>query len=448
MTVDPLALIDDRIAEGVFRVDRAIFRDPEIFDLEMRHVFEAGWVFLGIDAQAPERHDYFTTQVGRVPVIVMRDHEGQLGAFVNSCPHKGAQIAQTQCGNARLHVCPYHSWTFDSAGHNRGIKWQKAGCYSQAFDDQSHDLAALPRFAAYRGFLFGSLVADVPSLEEHLGEAARFLDLVVGQPEQGAELVPGNVSFTFEANWKLQLENCSDAYHFTSAHPSYVRIMERRQRGESGAAVRSIWDESRAWSETAEGIQGGSMSFAHGHVLNWGRIAVSDAHPLFERAEALARDHGAAMRDWMFNMRNLTIFPNLQIAENASSQLRVIQPISAGRTLMRTWCIAPRGESASARRQRIRQYEDFFNPSGMATPDDTVAYESCQRGFASGVAPWLQGYARGMTASRSGGNALSDAAGAAPERSVLADSQLCDETLYHGYYREWSRRMQRAGRQP
>ncbi|MFA5963347.1 MAG: aromatic ring-hydroxylating dioxygenase subunit alpha [Sphingomonas sp.] len=447
MTVDPLALIDDRIAEGIFRVDRAIFRDPEIFDLEMRHVFEAGWVFLGIDSQAPERHDYFTTQIGRVPVIVMRDHEGQLGAFVNSCPHKGAQIAQTAQGNARLHVCPYHSWTFDSAGRNRGIKWQKAGCYSPAFDGQRHDLAALPRFEAYRDFLFGSLVADVPPLAEHLGEAARFLDLVVGQPEQGIKLVPGNVSFTFEANWKLQLENCSDAYHFTSAHPSYVRIMERRQRGEGAVAVRSIWDESRAWSETAEGIQGGSMSFAHGHVLNWGRIAVSDAHPLFERADALAREHGAAMRDWMFNMRNLTIFPNLQIAENASSQLRVIQPISAGRTLMRTWCIAPKGESPAARRQRIRQYEDFFNPSGMATPDDTVAYESCQRGFAAGVDPWLQGYARGMTASRAGGNALSDAAGAAPERSVLADSQLCDETLYHNYYREWSRRMQRA-RQP
>ncbi|MDH7971732.1 aromatic ring-hydroxylating dioxygenase subunit alpha [Sphingomonas sp. AR_OL41] len=448
MTVDPLSLIDDRIAEGVFRVDRAIFHDPAIFDLEMRHIFEAGWVFLGLEAQAYDRHDFFTTTIGRVPVIVMRDQEGKLGAFVNSCPHKGAQIAQTGQGHARLHVCPYHSWTFDSAGRNRGIKWQKAGCYSQTFDGQSHDLAPLPRFAAYRGFLFGSLVADVPSLEEHLGEAARFLDLVVGQPERGVELVPGNVSFTYDANWKLQLENCSDAYHFTSAHPSYVRIMERRQRGEGATAVRSIWDESRAWSETAEGIQGGSMSFAHGHVLNWGRIAVSDAHPLFERAEALAREHGAEIRDWMFNMRNLTIFPNLQIAENASSQLRVIQPISAGRTLMRTWCIAPRGESAAARRQRIRQYEDFFNPSGMATPDDTVAYESCQRGFSGRVEPWLQGYARGMTASQPGGNALSNAARATPERSVLADSQLCDETLYHSYYREWTRRMQRAGDRP
>jgi benzoate/toluate 1,2-dioxygenase alpha subunit len=70
----------------------------------------------------------------------------------------------------------------------------------------------------------------------------------------------------------------------------------------------------------------------------------------------------------MFNMRNLSIFPNLQIAENASSQLRVIRPLAPDLTEMRTWCIAPKGESAQARRQRIRQYEDFFNPSGMATP--------------------------------------------------------------------------------
>jgi benzoate/toluate 1,2-dioxygenase alpha subunit len=77
----------------------------------------------------------------------------------------------------------------------------------------------------------------------------------------------------------------------------------------------------------------------------------------------------------------------------------------------------------------------------MATPDDTVSYENCQRGFASRVEPWLQGYARGLTASRAGGNAYSDALGMAPARSVLADAQLCDESLFHSYYREWSRRM-------
>lgn len=441
MTIDLSGLIDDRPEEGIFRVNRAIFCEPDIFDLEMCHIFEGGWVFLGLASQAPAPHDFFTAHAGRVPILVMRDGERRLGAFVNSCPHKGAQVAQTRAGNARVHVCPYHSWSFDSAGRSRGIKWQRAGCYSEAFNQGDHGLARLPRFEEYRGFLFGSLAADAPPLAVHLGEAARFLDFVVGQPGAGIELVPGAVNFTYEANWKLQLENCSDAYHFTSAHPSYIKIMERRRSGEGAVAVRSIWEQSQAWSEDAEGVQGGSYSFEHGHVLNWGRIGVSDTHPLHESAEEIAAQHGEAGRDWVFNMRNLTIFPNLQIAENASSQLRVIQPISPGRTLMRTWCIAPNGESGEARRQRIRQYEDFFNPSGMATPDDTVAYESCQRGHAGRVDPWLQGYARGMTASREGGNMLSDAIGALPVRSVLADSQLCDETLYHNYYREWSRRM-------
>jgi benzoate/toluate 1,2-dioxygenase alpha subunit len=434
-------LIDDRPDAGVFRVSRAIFDDSALFELEMARIFESGWVFLGLASQAPEPHDFFTATIGRVPILVSRDGAGKLAAFVNSCPHKGARIAQTAAGNKRLHVCAYHSWSFDSAGRNKGVKWKGAGCYADAFDSDSHDLARLPAFGEHRGFLFGSLTPDVPSLAEHLGEAARLLDLVADQSEDGVELVPGCVAFTYEANWKLQLENCSDAYHFTSAHPSYIRLLERRQEVPDETVTRSVWEQNQNWAEDAEGVQGGSFSFPNGHVLNWGLIGISDALPLYERAEALAARVGAAARDWMFNMRNLTIFPNLQIAENASSQLRVIRPLAANRTEMRTWCIAPVGESDAARRQRIRQYEDFFNPSGMATPDDTVSYENCQKGFASRVEPWLQGYARGMGASRTGGNAFSEAIGMAPERSVLADAQLCDETLYHGYYREWARRM-------
>jgi len=434
-------LIDDRPEQGVFQVNRAIFTDRRVFDAEMRALFEGGWVFLGLESQAEAHHDFFTTQAGRVPVLVQRDGEGTLRAFINSCPHKGARLAQVRQGSARIHVCPYHSWSFDSAGRNKAIKWKAAGCYAEAFDTSDHGLAALPRFENYRGFLFGSLTANVPHLSEHLGEAAKLLDLVAEQSEEGLELVPGQVTFTFRANWKLQLENCSDAYHFTSAHPSYIRVLERRQQELSDEVVASVWENSDYWKEDTKGIGGGSYSFANGHVLNWGVFGVTPAIPLYERAEQLAARVGEARRDWMFNMRNLTIFPNLQVAENASSQLRVILPLAPGLTEMRTWCIAPKGESAAARCQRIRQYEDFFNPTGMATPDDTVSYENCQIGFGGTTEPWLQGYARGMTASVAGGNRFSDRIGLEPERSVLADSQLCDETLYHGYYRTWARRM-------
>jgi hypothetical protein len=111
---------------------------------------------------------------------------------------------------------------------------------------------------------------------------------------------------------------------------------------------------------------------------------------------------------------------------------------------MRTWCIGPKGESKDARRQRIRQYEDFFNPSGMATPDDTVAYEDCQRGFASRVSPWLQGYMRGMEVSIEGPSDLADRIDLKPDYSVSGNSRLCDETIYQSYYREWARRMSGA----
>lgn len=434
-------LVDDRPQEGVFRVSRTLFRDPDLFKLEMKHVFEGGWVFIGLSSQAERPHDYFTGFVGRVPIIVSRNGEGDLQCFINACAHKGVRLVQKLCGNARRHVCPYHGWTYDSAGANRNIKWQKNGCYTAAFDQENHDLASVARFGEYRGFLFASLNPDVPSLEDHLGEARKLLDLIADKSPDGLELVPGRVCFTYAANWKMQLENCSDQYHFTSTHSSYTGILEQRAKEEASEAVRSSIGAADFWQETAKGVSGGTMTFDHGHVLNWGVMPVSSANADFERAEQLAEQFGEAKRNWMFNMRNLTIFPNMQIAENASSQLRVIRPIAANLTEMQTWCIAPKGESAEARAFRIRQYEDFFNPTGMATPDDTVCYEEAQLGMAEQERPWLQGHARGLTATVEGGNAYADMIDLKPARSVLADAQLCDESLFGSYYRAWAERM-------
>ncbi len=434
-------LVDDRPDDGVFRINRAMFRDQDLFDLEMKHVFEGGWLFIGLATQAEHPHDFFTGFIGRVPIIVSRNGDGELQCFVNACPHKGVRLVQKKCGNARRHVCPYHGWTFDSSGANKNIKWKKGGCYSEAFDSENHDLAEVARFGEYRGLLFASLNPDVPSLEEYLGEASKLIDLLADKAPDGLELVPGRVTFTYAANWKMQLENCADQYHFTSTHPSYIRILEQRAKEEADEVVKSSIGASDFWTENASGVTGGTMSFDHGHVLNWGVMPPSSAIADFERAEELAEKFGEARRNWMFNMRNLTIFPNMQIAENASSQLRVIRPIAAGLTEMQTWCIAPRGESDEARRFRIRQYEDFFNPTGMATPDDTVCYEEAQLGMAEQERPWLQGHARGMTATVEGGNEYADMIDVKPARSVLSDAQLCDESLFASYYRAWAERM-------
>ena len=64
-----------------------------------------------------------------------------------------------------------------------------------------------------------------------------------------------------------------------------------------------------------------------------------------------------------------------------SSQIRTYRPIAVDKTEVTIYCIAPKGEGPEARARRIRQYEDFFNASGMATPDDLEEFRACQMSY-------------------------------------------------------------------
>jgi benzoate/toluate 1,2-dioxygenase alpha subunit len=298
-------------------------------------------------------------------------------------------------------------------------------------------------FGSYRGFLFGSLSADVPPLEAHLGDARRLLDLIADQGPDGIEALPGTVTYLYRGNWKLQFENCSDACHVTSVHPTYLRIAGERARAAAGALQERGQHVNTLFASDAPA---GTFTLDNGHALTWAATPVSPGHALFGRSAELEERFGANIRDWMFYTRNLRIFPNVQFADNFSSQLRVIRPIAPDLTEMTTWCLGPKGEAPDARRQRLRQYEDFFNPTGLATPDDNAVYEDCQA--AAGGTPdaggWLLGYSRGIGIAAEGGNAHAAQIGLAPRLSALGTIQLGDETIFHGYCRAWRSRRGRA----
>lgn len=452
-------LIDDRASEGWFSVHRDAFRDPAVFDLEMRHIFEATWNFVGLESQVERPNDFLATRIGRAPVVVMRDAAGQLGCFINSCRHKGAMVFHTDAGNGLAHTCPYHGWTYDSGGLCIAVTAKRQGGYAAAFDAAEHDLKRVARFDSYRGLLFASLSPDVPPLADYLGDARRAIDLVVDQGPQGIELVPGAVSFVYEGNWKYQLENSSDVYHFVSTHTSYIEVLDKRRTARAAAAGSAASPASGPAGSPAAGPAGGSIyeniaaqkaarrgsfTFPHGHVLMWGENPGAASRPLYPAVAEIESRVGKVMAKWMLYVRNLTLFPNVQFAENASLQLRILRPLAVDRTEMLTYCVAPKGESPEARIVRLRQYEDFFNPSGFATPDDTGAYEACQRGGGARALDWQQGYARGMTAVRVGGNADADEIGIRPDTSCEGSYMMGDETVFHGNYRAWLQLLKRG----
>lgn len=429
--------VDDRPGEGVFRVHPDVFTDPALFELEQRHIFERSWCFLGLESQIPAPHAFITAQIGRLPVLVMRSGTGSIGAFLNVCRHKGAMVCRIDSGNRKFHVCPYHGWAYDAVGKNVDIKDRKAGDYSAAFEAEDHNLVPLAKFATYKGLMFGSLSADVPPLTEFLGELRFFLDCAMEQGPQGMEFVPGRVSFTYDGNWKTQLDNGSDAYHLTSTHTSFMEVQKRRADAASGNQAARQFDWQKRFSQET-----GAFTFEYGHNIIWMNQAEVAKRPVYARIDEIRSRVGDLLADWMLKARNLTVFPNMQIADSTSLNIRTFRPLAVDKTEMRYYCLAPIGEDPEVRAWRLRQFEDFFNVSGFATPDDTTCYEDIQIGLHARQIEWIQGYARGMTAVQVGANPLAQSLGVRPTTSVHGMYDLQTEVWAHGVYREWARLME------
>jgi benzoate/toluate 1,2-dioxygenase alpha subunit len=436
---DVRAYIVDRPEEGMFTVDRALFRDPELFELEMKYIFEGTWVYLAHESQLPCPHDFYTTTIGRQPVVLMRNQAGEIGCFLNACPHRGATVCLAKRGNQKVLTCPYHGWSYNTSGALVGVKDHATGAYPEAFERLDHGLARVPRLANYRGFLFGSLNPAVEDLETSLGEARVFIDMIADQAPEGWEVVKGSADYTYAGNWKLQAENGVDGYHFDIVHRTFIGVIQRRMAAGKDT-VRAI-DAGRL---EKPGLANGCYDLGNGHTLLWTDYPNPQDRPLYERRGEIAAQHGEARARWMMGrIRNLLFYPNVFFMDQTSTQLRVIHPLAVDKTRVSTYCIAPVGEDTAARAHRLRQYEDFFNASGVGTPDDLAAFEACQRGYQGRLVRWQQGYMRGVRRTTLGADADAQAIGVRPYSST---NDFRDETIYHGQYRQWLKLMSQGQR--
>src|SRR5271166_5110331 len=194
-------VLEDNAKEGTYRVARDIFTDPEIFELEMKHIFEGNWIYLAHESQIPNKNDYFTTHMGRQPIFIARNRGGELNALINACSHRGAMLCRFKRGNKATYTCPFHGWTFNNSGQLLKVKDPDGAGYPDRFHKAgSHDLTKITRFESYRGFLFGSLNPDVPPLAAHLGDTTKIIDLMVDQSPEGLEVLRGSPIYVYDGN--------------------------------------------------------------------------------------------------------------------------------------------------------------------------------------------------------------------------------------------------------
>lgn len=431
------SLIDERPEQGLFRVHRRMFTDTEIFELEMKYIFEANWVYVGHESEIPEPYNFFTTTIGRHRVIINRNPDRKIGGFINTCRHRGAVVESASRGSKKVFVCPFHGWGYDSAGSLRRCGESERSGYSEHFDKSKLGLSPIARVDCYRGFIFASLVADVQPLDAHLGDAARCIDLIVDQdPEGRIELVPGAHTYTYDGNWKLQAENGVDGYHVDTIHANYVQTTSHRHRmlAEKDAVM------ALGVGEITK-LQGGYYAFENGHVLLWNEWPNPEVRPAFASRDAYVERFGEARATWMTSyLRNLLIYPNVFLMDQMSTQIRMFRPLAVDKTEVRTACFAPMSDTPAVRTRRIRQYEDFFNASGMATPDDLAAFNASQVGFNAGVVEWSD-VSRGALNTVEGPDEHARDIGLS---AIESGGYIQDEGIFMNQHRHWLASLTRA----
>lgn len=425
------SVVED-VSQGDYKVNRRAFTDKDVFDLEMKHIFEGNWIYAAHESQLPDRNSYYTFYAGRRSVLLTRDNQGELHAFINACSHRGATLCRDKKGRRPTFVCPFHGWSFKTDGTLIKPAKEEGAGYPDNFNcEGKHNLAEIKRLGVYRGFIFVSLRDDVLPLEQYLGDARVFIDMLVDQAPNGLEVVKGSSTYTYDGNWKLQAENGADGYHIDTVHWNYVATNNHRRHGvnEDGHVVMNAGGLTN---------EGGFYAFEHGHVLLWGKWPNPEARPNYVDLAHYSESYGAERAEWMVGRsRNLCLYPNLFLMDQMSTQIRVYRPLAVDKTEVTIYCFAPKGESSQGRARRIRQYEDFFNATGMATPDDLTEFNASQIGF-SGEEPGWNDISRGAKHWIQGADEAAKRLGIEP---LMSGVKMEDEGLYLAQHQFWMKHL-------
>lgn len=351
-----------------FKVATAAYRDPEVFQRELRQIFYRGWVYLGHESEVASPGDFKTCWIGRQPIILARSVDSALNAFMNACPHRGATLCRAERGNVRSFVCPYHSWTFKTSGELIGIA--DRGRYPDDFPTGDKNLHRIARLTNFHGLIFGSLNPAVEAFEDYLGPARRHVELWLGRTLGGAYRAGVPHRYLYHGNWKFQAENVLDGYHASSVHGSaYRTIAQFPQRFPNTSSSRAI---------TGVRTEGETAGYANGHGMLGAGAPLDTAVPEEVKARyraALVARNGEAVAQEILNNRHLLIFPNVCIMDN---NIRVIQPIAHDRTEVYSFPMFIEGVEDAINASRLGDVQARVGSAGIVSQDDMEIFHGNQ----------------------------------------------------------------------
>ncbi len=379
------------------RVHRSVYTDREIFDREIENIFEKVWVYCGHESQIKAPGDFYTLQIGRQPMIMVRDRSGGVQVLYNRCPHRGVELCGATSGNTgSSFVCSYHAWSFHLDGTVKGIPLPHGydgTRMTPANPDCSMKRAA--RVDSYRGFVFASLASDGPTLPEFLGDArVAFDDMCDRSPEGEVEIVPVCHRVIQHSNWKFFMENQLDALHPSVTHQSTGVSASRVERALQAAGrepplyyhyLSTFASSFDQW----DSVQTVNFPRGHGILKGYMGLRPSDADTQ-QYVESMYAAYGAERAEQILgrSIHHVLIYPYLSV-QSPLQQLRCLRPLAPDKTLSEIWHFRLKGVSPAIYRRSLWYFNLVNSPATMINADDLENWTKGQLGLQSKGGDWV-----------------------------------------------------------
>jgi benzoate/toluate 1,2-dioxygenase alpha subunit len=377
-------------------VHRDVYINSELFDLEMERLWRSAWTYIGHDSQVPNAGDFYTANIARQPLLMLRGTDGAVRVLLNRCAHKGSRIVGANSGNCgKLLRCSYHGWTYTLDGSLRTVP-VKSGYADTRFSESeaASGLTAVADVAIYRGFVFARLSPSGASFEEYFGDSLSSIDNLADRSPVGRlEVAGAPLRYMHNSNWKMFVENLNDTMHPMVAHES------------SAGTARELWKDQPPEAPKPMVIEQflpfvsnydffdkmGVKIYDNGHSYTGVNFSIHSSYSAIpEYAAQMEAAYGAERARAILgeSRHNTVYYPSLTI-KGAIQTIRVVRPIAVDRTLIESFTLRLVG-APPALLERSAVYNRVINaPTSVVGHDDLYCYRAIQEGLASNGNEWV-----------------------------------------------------------
>jgi len=252
----------------------AHYIDPAVYEEEKHALLFGQWAGLAVAADVPEPGDAKPLEFLGMPLLLIRDKDGDVRVFQNICRHRGMILVEEPRKIEGAIRCPYHSWCYSTKGALVSTP-HVGGPGHNTHESIRRDELGLNevRSHIWRDIVWINVSGDAAPFDEAMS------DLIARWSEFDLPLYHGGHDSRFElevqTNWKLAIENYCESYHLPWVHPglnSYSKLEDhyhiekpgeysgqgtmvyRQLTNENGEKFPDFEDVGAKWNEQAEYI--------------------------------------------------------------------------------------------------------------------------------------------------------------------------------------------------